>query len=231
MVLAKGRALSQAEPFDVLRQLAEACASLEAGPIEHAARAVLDLVARPLEPGVSAEVRWQSLFECGISPLDALTMRPAVVIVEDLHWCDASSQELIERFGKSLGGRHGLLIVTTRPGAPVASTTTIELTPMSNDEIRGLVLANSPHDLSEATVETTVASAEGVPHPGVHRGVAGQIRQALHDPSEPSGCDGVGHRALAYAGVPGVGNARYARSREEAEVAVTVFNIHAGNRA
>jgi len=41
--------------------------------------------------------------------------RPVVALIEDLHWVDDSSLELLERLNRSLGGRRLLLVCTARP--------------------------------------------------------------------------------------------------------------------
>jgi class 3 adenylate cyclase len=162
-VVAKGRALSQSEPFGVLRQLAEASLDLSSATVSDRARGLLDLVARPEAHDVSAEVRWQAVADSGTALLEALAASSTVIVVEDLHWSDASSKELLDRLGAKVGDTHGLLIVTTRSPSSASGAMTIELTPMTHDDTRRLVLASSPRPLSDTTVDDIVARAEGVP--------------------------------------------------------------------
>ena len=163
LVMAKGRALSQAEPFDVLRQLAEASSDHADASARRAAVNVLDLAAHPHDTAQSAEGRWQALFDAGMTLLVALTDAPTILVIEDLHWVDASSRELIESFGKTIDERPGLLLVTTRPGPPSGSTTSIELAPMSPEDLRKLVVAHAAEQLDDAVIDDIVSRAGGVP--------------------------------------------------------------------
>lgn len=163
LVIAKGRALWQAEPFGVLRQLAEGTSESASDPVKQAAAHVLDLLVQPLDHAISAEVRWQALFDAGMALLVAVTESPVIVIVEDLHWADASSRELLERFGRMVDERHGLLLVTTRPGEPSDGTRTIELAPMSSDHLRQLVVAYAHERLPDPVIDDIVSRAGGVP--------------------------------------------------------------------
>ena len=163
VVLAKGRALSQAEPFGVLRQLAEASSGVTSGAASTAARNLLALAAQPAAPGVSAEVRWQQTADQGMALLEALAASSTVVVVEDLHWSDASSKGLLDRLGATVGTGPGLLVVTSRDDSSAAGAVTIELTPMTDDDTRRLIVECARLPLSDTTVDDIVARAEGVP--------------------------------------------------------------------
>src|SRR2546430_2525035 len=58
---------------------------------------------------------------------------PAVLVVENLHWVDASSEEFLGQLAKGLSGHRLLLVLSTRPGLtapwltpPMAETITLE---------------------------------------------------------------------------------------------------------
>jgi class 3 adenylate cyclase/tetratricopeptide (TPR) repeat protein len=66
---------------------------------------------------MSARRRRSRLFETVLLLLAALAeQRPVVVVVEDLHWIDPSSMELIERAIDHIQTLPVMLILTTRPG-------------------------------------------------------------------------------------------------------------------
>jgi class 3 adenylate cyclase/predicted ATPase len=71
---------------------------------------------------------------------------PAVVVLEDLHWVDPSSLELLKLLVAKLSERPALLIMTARPAfeSPWAGDASVEelpLRPFENEDTRALVLA------------------------------------------------------------------------------------------
>ena len=46
----------------------------------------------------------------------AADARPLIVVVDDLHWLDPTSRELLERAVRAVAGHTALLLLTTRPG-------------------------------------------------------------------------------------------------------------------
>ena len=94
---------------------------------------------------------------------------PLGVIVEDLHWLDPSSLEVLERLAARIDGRRVMLLVTARDGfeAPwlsrnsVTSMRLARLTPRDIAEIvRGIVDYGA---LPAALVEEVVRKSDGVP--------------------------------------------------------------------
>jgi class 3 adenylate cyclase len=162
IVIGKGRALAQAESFGVLRQLAEA-AQQDHAQSAPAANVVLEQLNRPATDNTKAEARWQAAFDAGMTLLESLTTSPTMVIVEDLHWTDASTIDLLTRFAKGIDQRAGLLLTTTRPGPAIDNATTIELGPLGDDDLRRLVEAHATADLPAEVIDSIVARAEGVP--------------------------------------------------------------------
>jgi class 3 adenylate cyclase/tetratricopeptide (TPR) repeat protein len=95
-------------------------------------------------------------------------LQPLVLFVEDLHWCDASSLELIGRLVAQSATARLLLIATARPGAgtpwPVREhVTTLPLARLARREARAMIAALGGTALSEATLATLLARADGVP--------------------------------------------------------------------
>ncbi len=89
---------------------------------------------------------------------------PVLVLVEDLHWIDPSTLELLSRIGEK--NVPGVLVVTTsRPEGPPPErfdTATIRLDPLATDEIEQLVEILDP-DLSSASRTSISARSGGIP--------------------------------------------------------------------
>ena len=101
--------------------------------------------------------------------------RPAVLVVDDVHWADASSLEVLTFLARRLGGRRALVLVTWRPeetpaGHParriLAAATrdglaaTISLDRLDRDDVAELAAATGAHaELAERLFEET----QGVP--------------------------------------------------------------------
>jgi class 3 adenylate cyclase/tetratricopeptide (TPR) repeat protein len=66
--------------------------------------------------GLSPEARRQRTIDGLVAWLLALSERdPVVLLVEDLHWCDPSSLELLGRVVERIATEHVLLVTTSRP--------------------------------------------------------------------------------------------------------------------
>lgn len=89
---------------------------------------------------------------------------PVLLILEDLHWCDPSTLELLSRHGRQENTVPILTLLTARPsfewdqGGPP----TLELPPLSAAEVTEL-LGHLSQDLPRETVQRIVAWADGVP--------------------------------------------------------------------
>jgi class 3 adenylate cyclase len=124
----------------------------------------------PMIPTMDAASRRRLAF----AALRALTLRgaslrPLVLVVEDLHWMDSSSEEYLTSLLDSIPARPLMLILTYRVGyTPPFGTrtfqTTITLTTL--DERSALAVARSALGASDLPAEVTAAlmdKAEGVP--------------------------------------------------------------------
>jgi transcriptional regulator with AAA-type ATPase domain/predicted ATPase len=95
--------------------------------------------------------------------------RPTVVVVEDLHWIDQTSEETLAALVDSLAASRMLLIATYRPGyrpswLGKSSTTQIVLRRLARTDSLAIVRALCPDDaLPAALTETIVTHADGVP--------------------------------------------------------------------
>jgi predicted ATPase len=70
---------------------------------------------------------------------------PVVLVVENVHWIDASSEEFLKLLADRVQAHAVLLVLTTRPGPSMdwlpASTETIRLEGLDTEDVRGMVHA------------------------------------------------------------------------------------------
>lgn len=115
--------------------------------------------------------------------------RPTLVLFEDLHWVDPSSEELLDLLVARLHDSPTLMLCTCRPeyrpvwtGQP--RVTSISLSRLDRRDSRAVVrhlLSDAPH----AVVDRIVAKGEGVPF--FLEELASMARQAPRDGDETSG--------------------------------------------
>ena len=95
--------------------------------------------------------------------------RPMLLIVEDAHWVDATTLEMLTRISDSIGQARLLTVVTARPDfAPPWSarphSTLLTLGRLGRAECAELVTGvAASHGLSAETVAAIVAKTDGVP--------------------------------------------------------------------
>lgn len=91
---------------------------------------------------------------------------PMLLIVEDLHWIDPSTLELLSRFVAKKAQSTMLAIFSTRPDfvAPweLAAQATLTLQPLSGDEV-GQMIASIDSGITASKLKRIVARADGVP--------------------------------------------------------------------
>ena len=94
---------------------------------------------------------------------------PMLLIVEDAHWIDATTLEMLTRISDSIGQARLLVVVTARPdfAAPWLArphAMLLTLGRLSRAECAELIIGvAAAHGLSEGTVATIVAKTDGVP--------------------------------------------------------------------
>ncbi len=96
------------------------------------------------------------------------TVQPMVVVVEDLHWCDASSLEVLARLVTQSPTARVLLLMTARPEfvppwAARENTTTLRLARLTTRQAREMIAAIGSTRLPAETADTLVTRADGVP--------------------------------------------------------------------
>jgi class 3 adenylate cyclase/predicted ATPase len=93
---------------------------------------------------------------------------PLLLVIEDLHWADPTTVELLGRIVTSLPGIPVLCVLTFRPEfeppwterQPVVE---IELGPLTSEDVRAMAMAASDTALDPAVLEWVDSAADGVP--------------------------------------------------------------------
>ncbi len=92
---------------------------------------------------------------------------PVVMVVEDLHWADPTTLELLDRMTNAGLPASLLILGTARPGLQWTPNSdrvlTIRLNPLPDVEARELALAAAPGRISEADAREIAARGDGVP--------------------------------------------------------------------
>jgi class 3 adenylate cyclase/ABC-type transport system involved in cytochrome c biogenesis ATPase subunit len=170
---AAGADAGKASPPAVRRELARLLGEdVGAEPAEIASVAkMLDLsIGESAEPSaISArERRAFAIAFLARTAVQAARPHPLLIIVEDAHWIDPSTQELLEALISRLAGTRLLVIATTRPGATaLANTSTLaeiglDRLPNADTEliVRGI---EGSARFSDHDVSLIVSRVEGVP--------------------------------------------------------------------
>jgi len=114
-------------------------------------------------------------------------VQPLVLFIEDLHWCDVSTLELLRHLIAQSPTARVLLLATARPEFtppwPARSNlTSVQLTRLTKRQAREMIATLAGTELPAATLDALVARADGVPlyveeltkalaTPGAERGV------------------------------------------------------------
>jgi tetratricopeptide (TPR) repeat protein len=103
---------------------------------------------------------------------------PVLLVLEDLHWADTSTLDLVVFLAHNLDGRPVLLLATYRAGEPSSagrmrgfadraqrsgSALVLQLGPFERDELAALLAARAGHLLPAALTEEIAARSEGNP--------------------------------------------------------------------
>ena len=101
--------------------------------------------------------------------LGASAEKPTVLVVENLHWADASSAEFLQLLAAEVPGHRFLLVLSTRPGviAPYLTapgTETIALEGLGTVEVHAMIRKSlEARQVSAPLVETLLERCEGNP--------------------------------------------------------------------
>jgi class 3 adenylate cyclase/tetratricopeptide (TPR) repeat protein len=156
------------QPSERLVQIAERTGSVD--PISVAVLATLLNIRPPADLPVAHltpdEIR-ERTFEVCLRWLDRLTARGSLLlIVEDVHWADATTLELLTRIVSRAGGAPMLTVLTSRERRPldvIGAVEVLSLEPLEARDARHLVGDLTRHSLSAETVDLIVGRSDGVP--------------------------------------------------------------------
>lgn len=117
-------------------------------------------------------------------------VQPLVVFVEDLHWCDASTLELLEHLLAQSPTARVLLLATARPEFtppwPARSNlTTVQLARLTKRQARDMIATLAGTELPAATLDALVARADGVPL------YIEELTKAMMEPEAAQGVEGI----------------------------------------
>ena len=117
-------------------------------------------------------------------------IQPLVLLVEDLHWCDASSLELLGRIIAQSATARVLFVATARPEftAPWparSNLTTLQLARLTKRQAREMVTTLVGETLPAETLEALVARADGVPL------YVEELTKAVAEPGAVRGADAI----------------------------------------
>jgi class 3 adenylate cyclase/tetratricopeptide (TPR) repeat protein len=160
-------------PEDYLKGLESALKRAEVRA-EHALPLLADLIGIPTPDShapltLSADQRRSGLIAAVLDwLLKTAGNRPTIMVVEDLHWIDPSTQELLDKLVEAMADAPLLLLYSTRDeGAapwPVGPRHVRRiLGRLDPESLRRLVRSASGHDLDTPTLDHVVARADGVP--------------------------------------------------------------------
>jgi DNA-binding SARP family transcriptional activator/tetratricopeptide (TPR) repeat protein len=112
--------------------------------------------------------------------LDAATsVAPVLLVVDDLHWSDCATQELLGQLASTLAQRRLMLVVTTRPEValdfPEEITRVIELAPMDEADTLAMIAARDFDDVISTKERADIAAASG----GIPLFIAHMVRSYL----------------------------------------------------
>ncbi len=160
-------------PATIIAKVHQGLEAVGVAPDE-AAPYLLRLLEMPVEPELTATRSPQAIKSRTIAVLVQLALsgarrRPLVLEVENLHWIDPSSEEVLTALVERLAGTTILLVVTYRPGYRLlwlgkSYVTQVALSPLALADSQQVVQANLRTTQVAATlVQTILAKAQGNP--------------------------------------------------------------------
>jgi class 3 adenylate cyclase/tetratricopeptide (TPR) repeat protein len=128
----------------------------------------VDLRPTPAVLRIAEQFRRARSHESAIDVIQAQLSAPTLILVEDLHWIDDASRDLIEELLKRVASRTWVVVLTRRPGAApldLAQASEIALQPLDENAALDLVLAAAGTDsgLRPADWKRLVERAGGNP--------------------------------------------------------------------
>jgi class 3 adenylate cyclase/pimeloyl-ACP methyl ester carboxylesterase len=142
---------------------------------EDAVPLLADLMGLPLDggyaaPGGTPQEKKARLFGILLAQMEGLSrQRPMLMVLEDTHWLDPTSEELFERVVDRIRGLPILLVATLRPDVPTPWTnfphvTLLSLNRLGRPASRTLIqMAAGERSLPPVVIEAILNRTEGVP--------------------------------------------------------------------
>ena len=175
VIALRARRVNAETPYALLAALADRAASLPgAMGVSPAAAAILvDLspalssvfrsaAPRTSPPSELPRVRTQAIQELLANVSDE---RPALVIIDDLHWADESSRQVIATLGETLAGTALLMVVATRPTrrwVALDAVRYLDLPPLALEQVELLLASVASSDpLLQRELATMLVSVSG----------------------------------------------------------------------
>jgi predicted ATPase/class 3 adenylate cyclase len=125
--------------------------------------------AEPADGSRAVERRDRQLRTLVALTLHGIRRRPGVVVLEDLHWVDPSTLELVDALIASAVNAPILIVLTARPEFRASWSTrrridSITLNPLSLDEVRELVRSTiASASLADDVIESIAERTSGIP--------------------------------------------------------------------
>jgi hypothetical protein len=100
---------------------------------------------------------------------EAISRESPIIVIEDVHWADPSTNEWLEQLAGMIRSLPALLVATMRPEqtpqwAERSGASILQLARLQPDEIRRLVKAiTAEHKMPTGVVDAIVARADGIP--------------------------------------------------------------------
>ncbi len=123
----------------------------------------------PEADAVDPQFRRARTHDVVVEFLDTVLEGPAFLVVEDIHWIDDASSELLNHLVSAAASRPWASVLTSRPEggwqAPqgAAHVSVIELEPLTDAEIRTVALDIADRPFSDAELDLIVARSGGNP--------------------------------------------------------------------
>ena len=122
----------------------------------------------PEADAIDPEFRRARVHDVVVQFLDAALAGPILLVVEDSHWIDDASGELLNHLVHASDGRPWAGIITRRPEGDwvipdVHHVTTIDLRPLDDDAIRQLAVEVSTRPLADRDLDVVAERAQGNP--------------------------------------------------------------------
>ena len=114
------------------------------------------------------EIRARTI-EALLDIVEAISRESPVIVIEDVHWADPSTNEWLERLADLIRGLPVLLVATMRPSempqwAEQSGASIVQLVRLQPDEIRRLVnTVAADHRMTTSVVDAIVARSDGIP--------------------------------------------------------------------